>query len=115
MNKLVRRLDVPYVFYNPLTGKPYKDIRVAFHTALKRAKIKDFRFHDLRHTFASHMVMAGVDLSTVKELLGHKTLEMTNRYAHLAPNHKIRAIEVLDDYMTDRDNFVIIRQIQNKR
>ena len=115
LSKMVRRLDLPYVFYNPLTGRPYKDIRVAFHSALKRAKIRDFRFHDLRHTFASHMVMAGVDLSTVKELLGHKTLEMTNRYAHLAPNHKIRAIEILDDYMVKRDSFVTIGGFQNKR
>ncbi|RMG00879.1 MAG: site-specific integrase [Nitrospirae bacterium] len=108
LSKLVRRLDIPYVFYNPQTGKPYKDIRVAFHTALKRAKIRDFRFHDLRHTFASHLVMAGVDLRTVQELLGHKTHTMTLRYTHLAPNHKIRAIEVLDDYMVERDKNVTI-------
>jgi len=116
LSKMIRRLDIPYVFFNPRSGKPYKDIRMAFHTALRRARIKDFRFHDLRHTFASHLVMAGVDIRTVQELLGHKTLDMTLRYAHLAPSHRIRAIEVLDDYMNiaNRDSFVTIRQIQKK-
>jgi len=63
---------------------------------VRRKGIKDFKFHDLRHTFASHLVMAGVDITTVKELLGHKTLTMTLRYAHLAPAHKLRAVEILD-------------------
>ncbi|MEE8483247.1 MAG: tyrosine-type recombinase/integrase, partial [Nitrospinota bacterium] len=60
------------------------------------AVIKDFRFHDLRHTFASHLVMAGVDITTIKELLGHKTISMTLRYAHLAPGHKRDAVEKLE-------------------
>ncbi|MDA2924159.1 tyrosine-type recombinase/integrase [Acidobacteria bacterium AH-259-L09] len=51
----------------------------------------------MRHTFASHLVMAGVDLMTVKELLGHKSLKMTERYSHLSPNHKAKAVEVLDN------------------
>jgi integrase len=93
---LTRRLDLPYVFYNPFTEKPYGDIKNAFNGACRRAKIVDFVFHDLRHTFASHLVMRGVDITTVKDLLGHKTLTMTLRYAHLAPSHKVNAVDILD-------------------
>lgn len=102
---IMRRLDVPYVFFDPKTGKPYKDVKRSFQTALKRAKIKDFRFHDLRHTFASHLVMAGVDLTTVKELLGHKDIKMTLRYAHLAPAHKVKAVNILDSTLNHKTNY----------
>jgi len=84
-----------YVFCDA-EGKPYQDIKRSFNTACRKAGIKDFHFHDLRHTFASHLVMAGVDITTVKELLGHKTLTITLRYAHLAPSHKVRAVEILE-------------------
>lgn len=73
------------------------NFRKAFETAIGKTGIKDFRFHDLRHTFASHMRMAGVDLHTIGELLGHKSIEMTKRYAHLSPDAKVRAVEVLSN------------------
>lgn len=98
---LTRRLDVPYAFYDPRTGKPYQDIKRSFQGACRRAGIKDFHFHDCRHAFASRLVMAGVDLTTVKELLGHKTLNMTLRYAHLAPTHKRNAVCLLDSSTDD--------------
>jgi len=91
---LVRHLNSPYVFVDR-DGKRFKDIKKSFHAACRIAGIKDFRFHDLRHTFASHLIMSGVDITTVKELLGHKSLVMTMRYAHLAPGHKAKAVESL--------------------
>jgi integrase len=97
-----RRIDIPYVFYDPSNGKAYKDVKRSFHSACKRAKITNFHFHDSRHTFASHLVMAGVDLTTVKELLGHKHLTMTLRYSHLAPSHKVKAVDILDNALNEK-------------
>lgn len=92
----------PYVFVNPDTDKPYTELKRSFYSACRRAGIKDFKFHDLRHTFASHLVMSGVDITTIKELLGHKTINMTLRYAHLAPSHKVKAVDDLDKALNER-------------
>ena len=61
------------------------------------ANIKNFRWHDLRHTFESRLVMAGVDIRTVQELMGHKTIQVTLPYAHLAPQHQLEAVQRLCD------------------
>jgi integrase len=71
----------------------------------RRAGIKDFHFHDLRHTFASHLVMAGVDITTVSKLLGHKSLTMTLRYAHLAPSHLAEGVKKLDFLLSKQPNY----------
>jgi integrase len=102
LQALPRRLDVPYVFFDPSTGKPYRECKRSFATACRRAGLIDLRFHDLRHTFASQLIMSGIDITTVKELLGHASLKMTLRYAHLAPTHKVNAVGVLDTLMSQK-------------
>ncbi|MBU0881350.1 MAG: site-specific integrase [Candidatus Omnitrophica bacterium] len=86
--------DSAYIFCNK-DGRPYTNVRKSFDAALKKCGIIDFHFHDLRHTFASQLVMAGVDIKTVQELLRHKSIEMTMRYAHLSPDHKKKAVDIL--------------------
>lgn len=73
----------------------------AFKGALDRAGIEDFKFHDLRHTFASHLIMRGASLKEVQELLGHKTMTMTLRYAHLSQDSKKKAVNLLNGLIGD--------------
>jgi integrase len=88
----VRRLDTALVFPDA-TGKRALGIREAFEGAVERAGIKDFRFHDLRHTFASYLAMNGATLAEIAETLGHKTLAMVKRYAHLTEAHTRSVVE----------------------
>jgi integrase len=76
-------------------GEAMDDIKTAWLNLAKAAKLESFRFHDTRHSFASKLVQAGVDLNTVRELLGHSDIKMTLRYAHLAPEHKAAAVAKL--------------------
>ncbi|HIB69989.1 MAG TPA: site-specific integrase, partial [Candidatus Marinimicrobia bacterium] len=83
----VPRIDTDLVFPSRVNHHKHFDFRRPFQMALKAAKIENFRWHDLRHCAASYLVMAGVDMRTVAEILGHKTIQMTQRYAHLSPEH----------------------------
>jgi site-specific recombinase XerD len=83
-----------YVFTNRYGDRLLKG-RHWFEPAIKEAGIRDFTWHCLRHTFASRLVMAGVDLRTAQQLMGHKSIQMTVRYAHLAPEHQMAAVERL--------------------
>lgn len=84
-----------HVFVNARTGTSYRDIKRAFQTACEKARVESLRFHDLRHTFASRLVERGVDIVTVKELLGHSTIRMTERYTHSRMDLKRNAVERL--------------------
>jgi len=76
-------------------GGPFDNVNKSWRGILKDALIEGFRWHDMRHDFASRLVMAGVDLGSVRELLGHSDFKLTLRYAHLAPEHKAEAVERL--------------------
>jgi len=94
LKKVPRRVGSSYLFATK-KGRPFLDMRTAFENACFTAGIVNFRFHDLRHTAASHLAMAGVPLRAVGEILGHKTPSMTNRYAHLSQEHLKAAVDSL--------------------
>jgi integrase len=85
----------PYVFYNPLTGDRFKDVKGGMAVAVKRAGLPKITWHMFRHTFASRMTRDGVDIVTVKELLGHADVKTTMRYAHSNDDAKRRAVQRL--------------------
>jgi integrase len=93
------------VFYNPQTGKPFVDLKNGFALACETAGIADVTWHTLRHTFASRLVNSGVDIVTVKELLGHSSISVTMRYAHTNIESKRAAVAKLDGF---GDNLVTV-------
>lgn len=86
-----------FVFQSDKTDTRRRDFYRAWKATLERVGIEDFRFHDLRHTAASLMVANGIDLVTIKEILGHADIKMTMRYAHTTPEVKMKAVNVLAD------------------
>ena len=87
-----------YVFTGK-TGKPLTDIKKGFHTALRKAGIENFKFHDLRHTFATRLVQRETDIYMISKLLGHEDIRMTQRYSHHSPESLRVGVEILEvDY-----------------
>jgi len=84
LRKLPSREGSPYVFPCPKTGEPYKAIYNVWDRARKKAGLPDVRLHDLRHSFASFLINSGHSLYEVQKLLGHHSISVTERYAHLA-------------------------------
>ena len=99
MNK-VRRIDSKFIFPSKEIApqKPQKpmDLRTPWETAVKKAELSDFKFHDLRHSAASYLAMNGASLAEIAEVLGHKTLQMVKRYAHLSEGHTARVVESMN-------------------
>jgi site-specific recombinase XerD len=93
--ELRKRSDGAGPVMRSLQGEPLASSRHWFEPAIHKANIRGFSWHCLRHTFASRLVMAGVDLRTVQELMGHRSIQMTCRYAHLAQDHSLAAVERL--------------------
>jgi len=87
--------DNKHLFHNPDTGKPLTGIKKSFASALRRTEIINFRFHDLRHTFSSHLSMGGIEENTRAELLGHSKRTITSSYTHTNWERKIEAVEIM--------------------
>jgi len=97
----VRSIRSTYAFSNEAGNKIIaSNVLRAFYKALERSEISDFRFHDLRHTFATRLAQAGVDFYKIGKLLGHKDIRMTQRYAHHYPESLRDGVEVLDRIST---------------
>jgi integrase len=92
----VRRLDTPFLFPGKFPKKPVK-IRSAWDNAVKKADIANLRFHDLRHSCASYLAMNGASLAEIAEVLGHKTLAMVKRYAHLSDTHTAGVVSRMNE------------------
>lgn len=95
LKKLKKTSCSEYVFTNPETQLPYVDIKNSFSTALKAAKIENFRFHDLRHTVGTRLAQAGVPVNVIKDILAHSDIKTTMRYVHLTENSKAEALSIL--------------------
>jgi site-specific recombinase XerD len=100
----------PYVFYSPMTGDRFKDVKGALLAAVKRAGLPKITWHMFRHTFASRLTRDGVDLVTVKDLLGHSDISTTMRYAHSNDEAKRRAVQKLRN--SDKTVTVVPRKVK---
>ena len=93
----VRRIDSNFLFPSKGSGRKPINLRAPWEVALKRVDIEDFRFHDLRHSAASYLAMNGASLAEIAEVLGHKTLQMVKRYAHLSEGHTASVVESMNN------------------
>jgi excisionase family DNA binding protein len=85
----------PFVFFNEETGKPLTTVKTAFKAACRRAGIEGLRMHDLRHTFGSRLIQRGADIETVRTLMGHNSISITQRYLHSTETLKRKSVDLL--------------------
>lgn len=91
-------------------GKPYKNWRTGFLSAMRQARIEKFRFHDLRHTFASDFMMSGGNVFTLSKILGHADISTTMIYSHLSPEHHRVEMQRFQNYLAERDGTKMAQQ-----
>jgi integrase len=101
LERAKRESEGEYVFSE--NGKPYLDVKTGWWTALEKAGIENFRFHDLRHTFGSRLGMDGIDITAIADLMGHKDISMTRRYSHPTSEYKRKAVEMLGETVIKTD------------
>lgn len=121
MNSVVRntlksiKRENDFIFHSSKTGTRFTDFFRSFKTACRKVGITDLRFHDLRHTAATLMVMGGIDLVTVSQILGHSTIQMTMKYAHPTPENKRHAVNVLASaFKPEKKEKVVINRSQEQ-
>ena len=104
LKRRLKKAKGPYLFpHRQDPNKPLTTVHKAHLDALKEANIRPrFRLYDLRHTFGSRSAMAGVDLATLKELMGHSQISMTLRYVHPTPEHKQEAVKKLEQFNVEQ-------------
>lgn len=94
-----------YLFTQSGAMSTKREIQRQFYTAPKRAVIKKFRFHDLRHTFATRLAQSGIDIFMIAKLLGHKDIRMTQRYAHHCPESLRHGVNILDALNRQKEKY----------
>lgn len=102
-----------YVFANPITQNRYADLKGSFKAVCKLAGIENLRFHDLRHTAATRMANDKANILVVQNILGHKDIKTTMRYAHPIPEEAIKAVELLSNYAERNKKIVKLQNKQN--
>jgi integrase len=98
---IIRQVEIANVSYDFAKEDLHYNLLKSYVVMLRRAEIKDFKFLNLRHMFASQLEMEGVCLAIVRELLEHKILAMTLRYSYRAPSHRVKTVDLLDSKMNE--------------
>lgn len=111
LEKMKENQCCEYVFANPETKTKYSDLKRAFNNVCKISGVKNFRFHDLRHTAATRMVGSGVSITIAKEILGHSDIHTTMRYAHAITEQALNAVEILSNYAEKNQKVIPLRAV----